>query len=576
VAIVVGPVVVWGAACAWLLADAAGSLDQGADQLRAVRSQATVRQLLAPETGEDLDAAGRSFADADATLANPILSPLRLLPVAGRHLRAADRLASAGTAGVDIAVGVVDDLDELADQPQDGGAQRLAALDQLVVTAERAGSDLAALEVGSPDALIGPLSTAVAQVDEQRADAERGAGSLAAASRALATVLDGPEPYLLLGANNAEMRAGTGMFLSAAELRFDGGELELGEVEATSELVLPEGAVAVDGDLAANWPWLDVGRDLRNLGLSADFPQSAEVAVANWAQVAPGRPVAGVIAIDVDGLRGLLRAVGPVEVDGVTYTADTVRGELLRAQYRRFGDDRDARRDQLGAVAGAVFAKVEAGDWAFEDLAVELADAVAGRHLIIWSADETVQQAWRDVGADGRLRADSLSVALVNRSATKLDSWIESDLVVVVDPAGAGAGSGAGAGAERTIEVTATFTNDAPEDGPPYLVGPNVDGLAAGDHRGLVVVNLPAGARDVTMDGARLFLEGGDGPTTVVAGELDVARGEQATVTVTATLPSSVAQLTLEPTARVPRSRWQVLGETYDRDRRRTVDLAAG
>src|SRR5690606_27604747 len=118
--------------------------------------------------------------------------------------------------------------------------------------------------------------------DDQLAQAESAAGDLEAASTALAGVLEGPAPYLLLGANNAEMRNGGGMFLSAAELSFDDGALALGDVSPTAELVLPAGAVPVDGDLAGNWPWLDPGRDLRNLGLSADFPQSAEVAVRTW------------------------------------------------------------------------------------------------------------------------------------------------------------------------------------------------------------------------------------------------------------------------------------------------------
>ncbi len=69
------------------------------------------------------------------------------------------------------------------------------------------------------------------------------------------------------------------MFLSAATLGFDQGRLELGDVRPTQELVLPPGSVPVTGDLAANWPWLDPGRDLRNLGLTADFPQSAALAV---------------------------------------------------------------------------------------------------------------------------------------------------------------------------------------------------------------------------------------------------------------------------------------------------------
>lgn len=552
-------VVLWLLVVGWLLASARSSVAAGARDLRAVRSDASVASLVEPATRGRLDAAHRHFVDGQHRLGNPVLAPLRVLPVAGRHVRAADRVASTSAEGTAIAASTLDDLAALTRRPHASRPDRVRTLRDLGALAARTRRSLSALDPGRPDALVGPLGDAVAELRDQQACAVRGAAHLEATSRALADVIDGPAPYLLLGANNAEMRNGSGMFLSAAELRFDHGALALGDVRPTADLVLAPGSVPVRGDLAANWPWLDPGRDLRNLGLTADFPQSAAVAVANWRQVPGTAPVAGVIAIDVDGIRSLLRAVGPVEVDGVRYTADTVRGELLRQQYRRFGDDRSARRDQLGAVARAVFARIEAGDWKLEDLATELADAVAGRHVLIWSADPGHERAWRDAGADGHLSDRSIAVGLINRSATKLDSWLAARATISVDG--------------RRITIAYEVTNSAPADGPAYLVGPNVSGLAAGDHRGLVVANLPAGTTDVAIEGARAFLRGGDGPTVVVGGEVVVRRGQTVTVTVTGLLPAGLDQVVLEPSARVPRTRWVVDGTTIERDRRRTLTL---
>lgn len=554
-----GLLIGWLLAVAWALLGARSQLAAGAADLRAVRREASVASLVAPSSRARLASSRRHFRAAASRIGSPVLLPLRVLPVAGRHVRAVERVAETSAAGTEVAADALRDLTELTQRPRGRGPERVATLQALAQLAERTRSRLRALDPGSPDALFGPVGDGVAELRDQRASAERAAVNLRDTSMALAEVLDGPQPYLLLGANNGEMRVGSGMALSAAELRFDHGRLALGEVRPTADLVLPEGAVPATGDLARNWPWLEPGRDLRNVGLTADFPQSARLAVDTWAQVPEGGPVAGVILLDVDGMRSLLRVVGPVEVDGVRYTSDTVRGELLRRQYDRFGDDRSARRDQLGGVARAIFERIEAGDWKLEDLATEVADAVAGRHLLIWSADADHQRAWRAAGADGHLRDRSISIGMANRSGTKLDSWLDATATVAT--------------AGRRITVTYRVVSSAPAEGPAYVVGPNARGLEAGDHRGLVVANLPAGTTDVRMAGARVFLQGGDGPTVVVGGEVEVRRGATVTVTVTGVLPSGLTSVVLEPSARIERTRWVVEGRALARDRRRTVEL---
>lgn len=556
--------VVWGAAAAWLLLDARSAIEDGRVRLQVVRDGATPSTLLDPETGRALDRAGGDFARARSRLRSPVLTPLRRVPVVGRHLRAGDRVVATSQGATRLADTAVTDLQALAERPVTDGPERLAVLDDLAGIVSRVERGLERLDPGSPDALAGPLADAVSQLRTQRDDSVASLGRADKTIRAVTSIIDGETPYLLLGANNAEMRAGSGMFLSATSLAFDHGALELGDVRPTEELVLPAGAVPVTGDLDANWPWLDGGRDLRNMGLTADFPQSAALAKANWAEVDGGGEVGGVLVVDVDALRGLLRAVGPVEVDGVRYTADTVRGELLRSQYTRFGDDRQGRREQLGEVAKAVFERIERGDWEFDRLATALLDGVQRRNLLVWSADGEVQEALAETGADGHLRDDSLSVAVLNRGAAKLDPYVDTSGTLTSRRVGGG---------RVSVSLTYRVTNRAPTEGPRYQVGPNIAGMEVGEHRGIVVVNLPAGATEVTLDGATRTLTGTDGPTLVVAGEVAVERGQSVDVEVTAVLPRGLDHVVLEPSARIPRTRWTVEGRTFETDRRRTVDL---
>lgn len=557
-------VVVWGAAAAWLLLDARAALADGRVELQVVRGGATPSTLLDTDTGRALDRAGNHFARARSRLRHPVLAPLRLVPVVGRHLRAGDRVVATSQGATELADTAVTDLQDLSERPVDGGPERLEVLDELTSIVSRTERGLARLDPGSPDALVGNLAEAVTELRTQRDDSVASLGRADETIRAVTKVLDGPTPYLLLGANNAEMRAGSGMFLSATSLGLDNGALQLGDVRPTEQLVLPAGAVPVTGDLARNWPWLDGGRDMRNMGLTADFPQSAALAAANWAEVPGGGEVGGVIVVDVDALRGLLRAVGPVEVGGVRYTADTVRGELLRAQYTRFGDDREGRRDQLGDVAKAVFERIESGKWEFDELATALLDAVQRRNMLVWSADEDVQSALSGVDADGHLGDESLSVALLNRGAEKLDAYLDTSGTLTSRRVGGG---------RVSVSMTYRITNRAPAKGPKYQVGPNIAGLEAGEHRAILVVNLPAGTDEVTLDGATRTLTGTDGPTLVVAGEVAIKRGRSVEVEVTATLPAGLNRVVLEPSARIPRTRWTVGSRSFDIDRRRTVEL---
>ena len=185
---------------------------------------------------------------------------------------------------------------------------------------------------------------------------------------------------------------------------------------------------------------------------------------------------------------------------------------------------------------------------------------------MVWSVEPSHAEAWAGVGADGHLTDRSLSVALVNRGANKADSFVDTTLTVEVEP---------GTGDRQTITLTYEISNTTPPDGPTYVVGPNIEGMVAGEYRGIVVVNLPAGTTDVEIEGVRPTLSGLDGPTVVVGGEVTVASGGTTKVVVTAHLGRGVEEVTLEPSARIPRTRLVLGGREPTVDRRRTIDLTA-
>ena len=105
-------------------------------------------------------------------------------------------------------------------------------------------------------------------------------------------------------------------------------------------------------------------------------------------------------------------------------------------------------------------------------------------------------------------------------------------------------------------------------------MGPNVEGLEAGDHVALAVVNLPAGSTDVDMTGAEVFLQGGDGSTVVVGGELTVKRGADGPGDRDGPAPQGPRaghDRAVGPDPLTRSGPWT--GSRWKRDRRRTVDL---
>lgn len=514
--------------------------------------------------------ASRRVADRIDT---PVLAPLRVLPVVGRQIRAASRQAAGVADGLEVAQRVGEELQVLL--PDLGaGPQRVEALRRAGEVAAAGRRELLDIDFGPGHALVGPIASARAEIDEARDQAEDALTRAEAVGAGLAEFFEGPSDYLLLAANNAQMQNGQGMFLSAGLLHVEDGSLELADMEPTSALPRPSTPVPLDPDLEGRWGWLDPNDDFRHLGLSHRFPVTASTAAQLWE--AAGRPaVDGVLMVDPFLLRALMSATGPLDLPERELTEDTIVTYVLHDQYRGYltsqGDTSfgELRRDRLEELAEQAVADLDELD-AIESAFVErLMVAARGRHLMAWSSDPTTQAGWEAAAVDGQIGPDSVLLSIINRSGNKLDWFLRSEAhleVTEVDD-----------GFDAVLRVT--VENRAPAEGEPaYVVGPYPgSGLAAGEYLGLVTLDLPQGATGSRFDGVdELAVAGADGPNRTIAAWVRLARGASTELVARFHLPPGTEALRVEPGARARPTAWTTSRLEWEDRQARHVGLPTG
>lgn len=532
----------------------------GANKVRDLDLSVDIDVAVAGDVSSAVDAAREDFARADQLLGHPVLAPARVLPVVGRQLRSASALADTAHTVLTTAGGSLDAVRAELDRASGKSDGRVAALDRLLHELWEVREILGAVDLGPTEALIGPLHQARTEVAHKLDDAGARATDLYEIVSALRSVVNGPSRYLVLAANNAEMRLGSGMFLSIGAIDVVAGRLQITDpFEPAGELVLPA-AVPLPDQVTQLWGWSAIGEDWRSLGLTGRFPVNAAIAADMWSALGRG-PVDGVLAIDVQGLAALLRAVGPVEVDGRVIDSTNVIAHLLEEQYVDVdgsGDHADvARRERLSVLAGVVLERLGSSDVDVLDLVESLRAARDGRHLMVWSSDAAVQAGWEMVDADGDLGPTDLLVGMSNVDGSKLDPYVHLD----VD------GSSQVHGDHVMVELTLRIANEAPDALPEYVTG--VEGSP--NYRGLVAAHLPTGATDVALDGLDgRSAFGRDGQTVVIAAPVQVPRGEARVGVLRFRLSrTELAATSIQPDARIPASRWTLGGENHHLHSRR-------
>ena len=530
----------------------------GLAALQQVKSNLSPRDLTSSASVRILNQAHAEFASAQSELSSPLFFPVEVVPVVGRQFRAVQALSIAAGTVSQVGSAFVTDVHGQLNQPHGAGPERVASLRKLASLSASAESQLARIDTGPSQALVAPLASKrnefVAQLNDARSRLTKAAG----VSAVVATILQGPQAYVVLASNNAEMRAGSGAFLDVGMATTADGSVHLGDLSPSGNRTLPAGAVNPTGDLLRNWGWLHPGLDMRNLGETPQFDVTAPLAARMWT-VLTGQKVDGVLSLDVAGVRHLLEATGPVVADGQTITADNVEQYLLHDQYNGLTDTATgagARQDALGALTSAVLRQLQGQTTDLRSLGTAVSAAVAGRHLMLWSSNRVAQAAWVVSGASGSLTPRSVDVSLINLGGNKLDQYLPTQVAVATAPSGSG----------TAVTLTTRITNQTPSGQSQFIAGP-FPGVPVGygGYSGLVAANLPAAATDMTMTGAGpLAIKSAEGPTWLLAAPIVVPDGATSTVVVHFRMPGSHGSMSLVPSARLPVEQWTSNGKTFD------------
>jgi hypothetical protein len=553
---VVAVVVLWIVASGIVIALGLVHASHGMADVDQAKTHLSASDVVDRAASAPLLAAEKEFNSAGGLLHSPLLAPLDIVPVIGRQLRSVQDLSSASGQVARIGADAIDQAHGVLEAPHSSGADRVVELHRLSTLASDTDRALGRINTGPAEALVGPLAskhdTFVSDLSEIRTRLQHAAG----VAGALTGILQGPQTYLLLMANNAEMRAGSGDFLEVGALSTADGHLQLSHLNQTVSIPVPAGKVTPTGDLEARWGWIKPGQDWRNLGFTPQFDVNAPLAAQMW-EAETGQHVDGVIAVDVEMLHQLLEVTGPVTLpNGTVVSPDTVVELLTHDQYEGLVDNPTAqqaraeagREDTQGLLAQAALGALENESLDLKSLSNAMTTATQGRHLLMWSAQPATQAVWVQAGVAGQLSADSMMTAVINRGGNKLDQYLGVYAHLELTTQG-----------RHTLgTLTVDLHNSTPPGQSQFIAGPYPGlGTVYGEYLGLLAVNIPGYASQPSIDGnPTLVALGAEGPTWVIATPVDVKAGQAQQVVIHFTLPLASGQIRVLPTARLSPVTW--------------------
>lgn len=550
-AVLLGVLVLWLAFVAVRLVQADHRLEAGIAAADRAKAALTLTDLQSGDgRSPSLETAAIDLRRAHGDVNSPLVAPFRLLPLVGTQLRSVDALSGAAATVAHSGSSALSAVHLLLAEPHRTPAQRVRLVGRLASVLHRLRAQVDGVGLGPRRGLVGALRRERAKF---LSDVTKLSGALRRADGAAegtASLLRGNHTYLLIAANNAEMRAGAGMALEVGTLRVTDGELAVGQLLPAGRIHGHFPAVAPTGDLRQRWGGIDPGSDFRSLLFSPQFPANAALAARMWSAYAHTR-VAGVLLIDVQALDDLLGVVGPVSAGGVTLSSANCDAYLLEQQYVGVvSKAAEARRHQvLGLLAAGVFGRLTAGGVPLPSLVRALGQAADGRHLLAWSASRTVEADWQDAAVSGAVGGNEMLLSLLNQGANKLDPHQQLTARMTVDVTGS----------ESRVTVRVTDRNATPPSLSGYAAGGLPGAPPARVYTGAVELDFPAYARAATAAGyPELEAAGPDYGAQTLAVPVIVPDTGTRTVTFRFVLPGRHATLVIDPSARVPAATWEV------------------
>lgn len=494
------------------------------------RSGLILRQQLVEADADGARQALEDYREAAETArsrtSGPTFWALERLPIVGDDAAA---LAAAARVLDDLGREALPPVVESADQvtarafhPEDKQfpLERIAGLRE-PARQGRAAFERAAAELDEIDSagLVGPLRTRFEELRTLVVTARDTLGSAYRAAELMPELLgqDGPRHYLLVFANNAELRSAGGLAGSISLVRAAGGQVEIVDQEASHNFGITERSPIPLTSEERNVFGDALGRYFLDATMTPDIPRAAELMAAHW-RADYDQPIDGIFLVDPVAVSYLLGGTGPVDVPGYApVTAGNVVESVENTIYRLTTDF--AEHDEYQhAVAKAVFNAFADGRGEAASVISALATGVQEGRIRMHAFDRSVQQQVAGTAIAGEMPGDEEAVGVYLNDATesKMSYYLEYDVELVARSCDDGV---------QELAGSVDLTNDTPDDIadlPPTVTGHTAEDTDTlpGDQKVGMYLMFPGSGRlmELEVPGRRIVA-----PTTFPLGARSVA-----------------------------------------------------
>jgi hypothetical protein len=234
---------------------------------------------------------------------------------------------------------------------------------------------------------------------------------------------DGPRTYLLAMLNPAEQRYSGGGALSFTTMRFADGVASFG-TSVNVDDIIARGDLQRWTPVPGNTFHRKPPQRVTSSTFSPWWSVSGEELLRGYQKAFPGTHFDGMIAIDLQGLAGLFRITGPVDLPSFgQITADNLVSTLA-GSYGNF--DSVTQRHRLNAELVPAFRQKFFEGGKMSDKVRSLAQSAKGRHFVAYFRNRHVDHRFAQVGLSGdlsRTHYDYIGVFTQNLNGSKTDYW---------------------------------------------------------------------------------------------------------------------------------------------------------
>lgn len=409
--------------------------------------------------------AGSGMGQINTAISSPPMRLAAFVPWLGSAVSNLQHVVAAGDEVVQAAVPLTQSFDP---NIYSNGSVNLTALDALLTQVPQLNSALQSAnrqlaEVTNFGPLGGVFANASEQAQKYAGLGEFMTGTVAPQRQLILDALGakGPQSYMVAFENPAQLRAPGGAPLSATIVRFDNGKMTIPFSGYIGRDAF-DGHPLIQYKPASPPPWgADAaGLGFVNSGAHPDWRLAGEDLIRAW-NTAKDPKVDAMIGLDTRAIESLIRATGPIEVEGYgTLTADNFAQKVVTDAYLDFQSDQKARQSLNDKVADVMIGRLMSGDLqTLASAAVALAGEAPGRHLQMRFQVPGLQDIAMKAEAAGEVYQtpsnDTVGFFSRNRNMSKVDVYSQRDMVSNVTVNGDGSAN---------VEQVLTVKNNAPSD----------------------------------------------------------------------------------------------------------------